>query len=250
MKEQWEITQERAIATNAVWAMQPGFELRGTTLAQHRASLAALSEQAQACADAEGDASDAFAALKGLFAMLSDLGVRVPAAIDGLLDGEDGLRAQFGRIYEQSAADSRTSALNRARLVAPLWADFDAQAAAATPPGQPLVMAYRVPDSDAPPRVVDRAAFAALIADCEKALRTQAEKRRAVTNARSALRRLERRVDRDNKRWFKAWVNHYPAGTPEGDAALAQVPTEPPPKRRKKTPPEPEPQDGTGQGNG
>ena len=33
-------------------------------------------------------------------------------------------------------------------------------------------------------------------------------------------------MDRDNKRWYAAWTQQFPAGTPEGDAAFSQITTE------------------------
>ena len=35
MNEYWEITHGRAVATQAVWGMQPAFELNNLTLTQH-----------------------------------------------------------------------------------------------------------------------------------------------------------------------------------------------------------------------
>ena len=64
------------------------------------------------------------------------------------------------------------------------------------------------------------------MADAIAAQQTEANAAKDVTNAKSALRVMERLVDRDSKRWYAAWLKLYPAGTPEGDAALANVPTE------------------------
>ena len=36
----------------------------------------------------------------------------------------------------------------------------------------------------------------------------------------------DRKTDRANKRWYQAWLKVFPAGTAEGDAAQAQIPTE------------------------
>jgi len=35
MKEYWEITHDRAVPTQAVWGLQPAFELNNLTRAQH-----------------------------------------------------------------------------------------------------------------------------------------------------------------------------------------------------------------------
>ena len=87
------------------------------------------------------------------------------------------------------------------------------------PPKPPLTVDYQG-------TAIGVAEFAALINAALAAQKTEAEKQRLVTNAKSALRSADRKLDRGNKRWYKAWVKAYPAGTPEGDAALSQVPTE------------------------
>jgi hypothetical protein len=226
MKEFWEITYERGIATNAVWAMQPAFELRGLTSTQHSDNVGTLPELAQVVADKEGDLSDAYESRNDYFAKLTSLIVRVPGVIDGMLTEDDDLHGQLDGIYSIDGQSSLASALRRARLVAPLWEDFNAQLAAATPPKPAFTIDYKQPGSDLPPVTVTQADFAALIGNCEAALTSVAGVNRSVTNAKSALASLDKRVDRDNKRWYKAWVKNYPEGTPEGDAALSQIPAE------------------------
>ena len=68
--------------------------------------------------------------------------------------------------------------------------------------------------------------FSASVEAALLAQKTEAEKQRDVTNAKTSLRAADRKCDRGNKRWYQAWLLAYPVGTPEGDAAISQIPTE------------------------
>jgi hypothetical protein len=226
MKEYWEITYERGIATNAVWAMQPNFELRNLTRFQHTQNVDSLAARAQTRATAEAALSNNYGQRDDLFEKLADLIIRVPGAIEGQLTADDDLHGQLDAIYAIDPSNNFSAALRRARLVAPLWSDFNAQLAAQTPPKPAFTLQYQKPGSDDMAVAIGQAEFVTLVSDCEAALNTVAGQQRTVTNAKSALRSLESRVDRDNKRWYQAWTAQFPAGTPEGDAALSQIPTE------------------------
>jgi hypothetical protein len=206
--------------------MQPSFELRGLSATQHAANVINLPVLAQTLAEREGDLSDSYESRDGIFEQVTDLIVRVPGVIEGMLTVDDYLHGQLDAIYSINAQNSFAGTLRRARLVAPLWEDFNSQLTGETPPKPALTIDYRQPGSDLPPVTVSQADFAAYIGTCEAALASVAESQRSVTNAKSALSALEKKVDRDNKRWYQAWLKKYPEGTPEGDAALSQIPTE------------------------
>ncbi len=226
MKEYWEITQERAVASLAVWGMKPEFELRNLTRAGHSATTQQLSQLATNRAQQEGDLSDARAVHEELAAKLHELIVRVPGIIEGMLLEEDALHDQLDLVFAVDANVSEASDLRRARLLVGLWADFNAQLAALQPPKPALIVPYKIPNSDGPASNVGQADFGALITLCETRLQEEANAVREVSKAKAALRGAERKVDRDNKRWYLAWMKMYPVGTPEGDAAKTQVPTE------------------------
>lgn len=219
MTEYWEITHERAVPTQAVWGMQPTFELNKLTRTQHLTLCDSLPTLAQARDDAENNLTDALAAKHTIFNKLQNLALRVPGLIDGLLDDDDELKEQLDAIYAIDADVSENSTLRRCRLLMPFWTDVNAARAAAAPPKPALTVQYLGAD-------VTVSEFSSAVASALGQQKAEAEKQRLVTNAKSALRAADRKTDRANKRWYQAWLKAFPAGTAEGDAALSQVPTE------------------------
>ena len=199
--------------------MQPAFELNNLTLTQHATLTDSLPTLAQTRDNKENDLTDALAAKHTVFDKLRNLAIRVPGLIDGLLDDDDDLKEQLDAIYGTDPASSENSALRRARVILPLWTDVDAARAAAVPVKPPLTVDYLA----APVAVAD---FSATIDLAIAKQKIEAEKQRDVTNAKSAQRTADRKLDRGNKRWYLAWLLAYPVGTPEGDAAVAQITTE------------------------
>lgn len=219
MNEYWEITHTRAVATQAVWDMQPTIELNNLTRTQHGTLTDSLPTLAQTRDNMENNLTEALAAKHTVFDTLKNLYVRVPGLIDGLLDDDDELKEQLDAIYGVDAATSENSKLRRARLILPLWTDVNTARAAATPPKPALTLDYL----EVPVTVAD---FSATIDLALAKQKTEAERQRDVTNSKSALRAADRTADRGNKRWYQAWLVAFPVGTPEGDAAVSQIPTE------------------------
>ncbi len=219
MQEYWEITHGRAVDTQAVWAMQPTFALNGLDRTQHGALTDSLPVLAQTRVNKENDLTDALSAKHDIFDKLRNLAIRVPGLIDGLLDDDDPLKEQLDAIYGVDPAVSENSSLRRARLILPLWTDVNTARAAAVPPQAALTLDYQ-----GTPVAV--AGLSTTLDAGLAAQKTEAERQRDVTNAKSTLRTADRTLDRGNKRWYKAWLLAYPAGTLEGEAALAQIGTE------------------------
>ena len=219
MKEQWEIVRGRARTTVVVWGHQPAFSLRHLTLAQHAANEGRLEVLARARSDREGKLSDAREVAGRFFQRLASLNVRVPAIIGGAVDGQEDLQAQLAKVFEVLPRPQPDQALHRARLVGELWSDFNADQQAQSPPQAPLVV--REGETD-----LGQAEFGELYDDCLAAQKAVGQAAKEVTKAKAALGALVRQVDRDNKRWYRAWTRLFPAGTVEGDAARSNVPTE------------------------
>lgn len=219
MNEYWEITHERAVATQAVWNMKPAFELNALTRTQHGTLCDSLPTLVQTRDNKANDLTDALAAKHTLFNKLTNIGNRVPGLIDATLSDEDPLKEQLDAIYAVDGAASENHAMRRGRVLLPLWLDINTARAAATPAKPEITV-------DHLSVVINASNFAATMVDGMNAQKTEAEKSRDVTNAKSALRAADRKTDRGNKRWYKAWLKAYPAGTAEGDAALSQIPTE------------------------
>ena len=125
MKEYWEISHERAVATQAVWGMQPTFELNGLTRPQHGTLTDSLPTLAQTRDNKENDLTDTLAAKHDIFDKISSIGGRMPGLIDGLLDDNDPLKEQLDAIYAVDADASENSSLRRGRLVLPLRTDVN-----------------------------------------------------------------------------------------------------------------------------
>lgn len=219
MKEYWNITYDRAVPTQVVWGMQAAFELNNFTRTQHGTLTDSLPTLAQARDTAENNLTDALAAKHTVFNKLKNLAVRVPGLLDGLLADEDELKEQLDAIFAVDADLSENHILRRCRLIVPLWTDVNTARAAAVPPKAALTIDYQG-------TAIAVADFSTAMSDAITAQKTEAEKQRLVTNAKSALRAADRKLDRANKRWYQAWLKAYPEGTPEGDAALADIPTE------------------------
>ena len=219
MNEYWEITHERAVATQAVWGMKPAFELNALTRTQHGTLCDSLPTLAQTRDNKENDLTDGLAAKHTLFNKVQNIATRMPGLIDATLSDEDPLKEQLDAIYAVDAAVSENHALRRGRILVPLWIDVNAARVAAVPPKAELTLDYLGV-------VINVSNYASTMVDAINAQKTEAEKSRDVTNAKSALRAADRKTDRGNKRWYKAWLKAFPAGTAEGDAALSQIPTE------------------------
>lgn len=219
MEEYWEITHTRAVATQAVWGMKPTFELNKLTKAQHATLTDSLPTLAQTRDNKENDLTEALAAKHNLFDKLRSLGTRVPGLIDGMLDDDDDFKEQLDAIYAIDSLVAEANVLRRARLILPLWIDVNTARAAAVPPKTELTLDYQAV-------AVTASDFGGTMASAITAQKTEAERQRDVTNAKSALRTADRKTDRANKRWYQSWLKAWPAGTAEGDAAQSQIPTE------------------------
>lgn len=226
MKEYWEITYERGMQTLAVWYLDSAFEITGTTMAQHQTRVTSLQDLADTRTAAELSLSNAREAARDLFAELADLNVRLPGSLDGILADDDDLHGQLDLIYAVPLNVSEAQTLRRARRVKGLWTAYNARLAALTPPKPALTIDYQQAGSINPPETVALADFEGLIDDALAAQTTDEDRQREVSTAKSNLRATERRVDRDNKRWYKAWTKKFPEGTVKGDAARSQITTE------------------------
>lgn len=219
MNEYWNITLARAMRTQAVWGMKPEFELNSLTRTQHGTLTDSLSTLAQARDTAENNLTDALSAKGTIFTKLVNVSIRLPGLADGLIEDDDVLHDQLDKIFAVDADVSENSTLRRSRLILPFWTDLNTARAAAVPPKLALTLDYLGV-------AVAVADFSTAMDSAITAQKTEADKQRFVTNAKSALRTADRKTDRANKRWYKAWLKAYPEGTPEGDAALSDIPTE------------------------
>ena len=199
--------------------MQPTFEIRGLTLAEHRANVESLPVMDATCTTKELALTHAITARTTIFATLRDLNVRVPGVISGALEDHDGLHADLDKIFAITPGASLESDLKRAKEVHSLWTAYNAQLAALTPPKPALTLRQGTAD-------VTAAQFDQMWLDTVAAVGAERQAAKDWNEAGLALRTMDRKVDRDNKRWYASWTKAYPVGTPEGDVARSTVPTE------------------------
>ena len=219
MKEFWEITHDRGVDTQAVWGMQPDFAINKLNKTQHAALTDSLPTLAEARDAAENNLTTSISAKETTFRKLKDVAVRLPGILDGTLEDDDELKDQLDAIYAIEPNISEAHVLRRCRLLMPFWEDVDEARANASPPLAVMTIKYQGEE-------LNQGAFASAVALSIAQQKDEAEKQRLVTNAKSALRTADRKTDRGNKRWYKSWMNTYPIGTDEGDAAQEQIETE------------------------
>ena len=126
--------------------------------------------------------------------------------MEGLLDGiREDLRKKFEKVREL--------AVRAPGVIKPLITEDD--------------VLHDVLDKNADGVVPEENAstFAALVANRLAGQKNEATAIRNVSEAKTPLRTLERKVDRDDKRLYKAWTKSYLDDTTEGDAARPQIPT-------------------------
>ena len=218
MKEYWEITYARYLASAPVWGMKPLFELNNLDRPQYLLLGDSLPLLAQARDTAENQLTDGISAKGTAFALLSDVATRLPGLVDGMLADDDVLHNQLDPIYAIDVDVSEAHTLRRCRLLIPFWADVNAARLGA---GKLAVRLDLAGGGD-----IGSDEFNSAVAAALSSQKAEAVLQNEVTKAKGLLRAAERKLDRANKRWYKAWLKAYPAGTPEGNAALADVPAE------------------------
>ena len=220
MKQIWDITRTRGMVTQVIWNRQPSFDLRGLTLLEHSQQVSTLEELIRAFSGAELKLAGASGRAQQLFGRLAGVNVRVAGVIDGALEPGEELRGQLKKVYGIVSGRTEEAELRRARLVQSLWGDFNALQQEITPPKGLLTLAEGESEMGV-------AEFSALLGECIAAQTAETGAEKNVTDARAALEKLHAQVDRNNKRWYRAWTKLYPVDTPEGDAARSQIRTLP-----------------------
>ena len=220
MTEYWEITHNRATATVAVWNMQAAFVLKSLNLTQHTTNCTGLPPLASARAQTELATNAARAVRDDALRLLHTANARVPVLLEAMVDDNDDLHDELDLVFAVSISRGVDTTLRRARLLAGVWGKYNVFNLAA-----PLSLKWK-PDPNGPEATILQSDFATTLSGMETQLSAVATTERNEATAKSALRALERKVDRGNKRFYQVWTATYPAGTPEGDAARSTIPTE------------------------
>ena len=220
MSLSYQEAHQRGIDTIAVWNQYaPAFTAGTLTVAQHTADVAEILTRAGAVATADSDLEQARDARDALEEALQQLCVQGPAAIEGGLPSGSDLQDDLHPIRAIKMA-SKEKTLERARKLHALWEKVNARHAAAVPV---------LPEQKAGGKTL--AEFTTLMDNLAASLQTVADEESDNKLAHRDLDQITQQVDRQNKRWYKAWLGEYAEGTAERDA-LSQIdtgnPTAPP----------------------
>lgn len=213
MSEYWQPILQRNQDTCGVWGTHaPAFLVGELTLAVHQADGTQLAVLAQLKTDQEGVVDAARDARDANQALIRDLCIRVPRLLEGSLPVGDALLDNVAAVQAMPMDGVRTIQL-RGQALRTLWTEGNARRAALVPPQGPLLAGAQ-----------GVAVLAAALSAEEGLERAVSDTRGVLSDRRSDLRLLATRVDRNNKRWYVAWLGNFPAGTPENDA-LSQIDT-------------------------
>ena len=215
MAEFWEEPHIRGQQTIGVWGVfAPTFQVGSLTLAMHTADVALILTHVNEREVQKDVVDDAVAARDNNAKFIHDINVRAPQLIDSTLPADDDLRGDIADVFN---VDQRTieGITSRARVVISLWHRTNVKRAAAVPALGPLLVGTTA--------VAD---LEAAVANHPTLLQTIENEQTEFGQKKSQLRQTADRVDQNNKRWYKAWGNNFPPGTPENDA-LSHVDTEP-----------------------
>ncbi len=225
MPEFWQDVTTRADASNGIWqTFNPTFKAGELTLAAHQADTVLLATRNQEKVTQEGVADAARDARNANLAVIRDLAIRVPRAFEATLPPEDSLMDDI-ELLRNTPLDGAADIQSRGQDVLTLWTNGNLHRAAQSPAQAALVVGGKAV-----------AVLQAALTGVQPLEATLSTERGALSKARSTLRTLTAKVDRNNKRWYLAWLAEYLPGTPENDAlslidtgSPANPPPPPPP---------------------
>lgn len=212
MPSYWQITKLRAEQTLAVWALQDAFVVGLKSFDQLTDLVDGYIPLVNALATADTSFSTALTAKQERLELLRLIVVKGAGKMSADLEDDDELDVALGqKVFSLDANGSEADLIKRCRAFLPIWTLYNARL---TPPAQFTVRGHTI------------AIFTTTLADYEADIEVENQRGTALSTARTALEQHNRIVDRLIKKWYAAWKNEYPEGTPEGDALLSQVDAE------------------------
>ncbi len=221
MAKHWQKVEARAVQSRGVWALVPGFVVRGKTLAAHEDLETALRQAAGEEEAAKLERVARRAELRSVFREFKTMNAAVAARLESELEAADSLRGDLVRL-KKLQPDSREKIEKRTLMTLECWQALNDRRAAETPARPELLV-----------RDTTWAAHEARWKELP-GLRLAAEEADLDWRAaKAALAKASKVLSGLNVDWFKAWKSEYAPGTPENDA-LAGVKRFPPGARRKR----------------
>lgn len=221
MAKHWQNVEARAVQSRGVWALVPGFVVRGKSLAAHEDMETTLRQAAGEEEAAKLEREARKAELRSVFREFKTMNAAVAARLESELEAGDPLRGDLARL-KKLQPDSREKIEKRTLMTLECWQTLNERRAAETPARPDLL----VRDT---PWAVYEARWKEL-----PGLRLAAEEADLDWRAaKAALTKASKALSGLNVDWYKAWKSEHAPGTPEHDA-LAGVKRFPPGVRRKR----------------
>ena len=212
MPDYWQVTKLRAEQSFAVWNLQPAFKVGtqtrtnlGTLLTGYEALVNDLNTKESAMITARSNMVEVLESLRVM-------AIKGAGKLSAELEDDDALDiALRQRVFSIDGSGSEADLIKRAEALLPIWRDYDLRIA----PAAFTIRGLGATELEE-----------ALVDAYENAVDAGETAGTALSKARTFLEQHNRLVDRLIKKWYAAWKNEYPEGTPEGDALLAQVEAE------------------------
>jgi hypothetical protein len=197
----------RGVDTIAVWTVHlPAFVVGELTLASHSADVNSFNARALEVSQTGTALGQARAGRDAIAGTLKGVCSRALSLILGSLPPGHSLIREARRIY-RLRGQSLERVNRRCLDLVSVWQSVNAHRAAQSPVQPGLTV-------DA----MDVAAFQSAVANFAQLITDAATKETQWTQKKSALRDVAQRVDRNNKRWYKAWQGQFARGTAARDA--------------------------------
>ena len=214
MKKYYFGIHERGLETVAIWQhFMPALKVGEFHLASHSADVNLLTDHIMQKMEADVTWKLTRIARNGSADFLNGICQRLCGLVESTLPGDDEFRTLV-RGVRAVTSQAHEAVPERTRQAIVMWKKFNAHRAAMQPPQPELV--------------IDDVTVTALqsnYANHGQLLGHVDDKDSAHSGLNSQLRRTATRVDKNNKRWFKAWRSSFATGTPEREA-LSRVSTE------------------------
>lgn len=214
-KRYWYAGYDRGLETIAIWGNRAPLLMVGElSLGQHAGEVLALSQHLLQCDQAAQVLETMLDGRDAAAATLRDLCMRGCRLVTGTLPAGDPAIGKVQAVYAVRGQSFRAVQDKCSKLVA-VWEAVNARRAALQP-AQPALLIG----------TTDVASFGSQLGNYGQVLSQLAVKEDLFMEKKTVLRLASARVDRNNKRWYKAWQGQFAKGSPEL-AALSQIDTGP-----------------------
>lgn len=212
MKKFWYDVLDRSFDSVSVWGLAPTFPVGHLNLAQHSSDTALLSGHILLCTDAEASLLTARVGRDNHATSLRDLYTRACRLMQGTVEAGNRMADQV-RAARRIDGQSFRAVEDKGDKVLSAWKEINAYRATLNP-ALPALLVGTVALGDVQSTLGNYRQLLAAVSDKQAFLSTK----------KTNLRALVYKIDKNNKRWYQAWLGQFAAGSPER-AALSQIDT-------------------------